>query len=170
MDMSKKTFFATHWLQKDIESLQDSTKSLKSEGHDEVWKPRGRFPTFTHHAKAPKVPSTVGDKFSPLHCFVPGWKGDSLLSKNIIRFERVMTMVQLDVKNELFKIRDFPKTIKLGLYNEFLSYAETLGLHFEGMEDLGRFWSFIDPEKLQEDERISNFIDIYANRVPRSPS
>lgn len=165
MDMSKKTFFATQWLQKDIESLQDSASAMKSDGPAEAWKPRGRFPTFIHHTKAPKLPKAIGDKFSPVHCFVPGWKGDSLLSKNVIRFERVMTLVQMDVKNELFKTKDFPKTIKLGLYNEFLSYAETLGLHFEGMDDLARFWSFIDPEKLQEEERLSNFIDIYANRV-----
>ncbi len=161
--MSKKTFFASHWLYKDLESLKE-TSSLAT-GQKEVLAPRGRFPTFIHHTKSTQLPPSNGEKFSPVHCFVPGWKGDSLLSRNVIRFERVMTLVQMDVKNELFKTKDFPKTIKLGLYNEFLSYAETLGLHFEGLDDLGRFWAHLGPEKLQEDERLANFIDIYANRV-----
>ena len=163
--MSKKTFEAKQWLYNDIERLQDSKSTPMGKDPAEVFKPRGRFPTFNNQPRLPKLPVEPSDKFSPLHCFVPGWKGDSLLSKNVIKFERIMTLVQLDVKNELFKTKDFPKTIKLGLYNEFLSYAETLGLHFEGMDDLGSFWAAIDPEKLQQDEKLSQFIDIYANRV-----
>lgn len=163
--MSKKTFFASQWFQKDVESLTDSARARRNDAQSELLCPKGRFPTFSHQTKPARPPELPTDKFSPLHCFVPGWKGDSLLSKNVIKFERVMTMVQLDVKNELFKTKDFPKTIKLGLYNEFLSYAETLGLHFDGMDDLGKFWGFITPEKLQEEKHLAEFIDIYANRV-----
>ena len=163
--MSKKTFFASQWLQKDIGSANDLTHELIKKEEKVNPKPRNRFPTFIQPRLPKQVKPVEGDKFSPLHCFVPGWKGDSLLSKNVVKFERLMTLVQMDVKNELFKTRDFPRTIKLGLYNEFLSYAETLGLHFEGMDDLSRFWNAIDPEKLSENEHLSQFIDIYANRV-----
>jgi hypothetical protein len=163
--LSKKTFLATHWLQKDIESSKDSGH-LVVEKVAEDFRPKGRFPTFTKHYKAPQVTENIDtDKFSPLHCFVPGWKGDSLLSKNVVKFERLMTLVQMDIKNELFKTRDFPKTIKLGLYTEFLSYAETLSLHFEGLDDLTGFWNNVDPEKLLEEKNLAQFIDIYANRV-----
>ena len=163
--MSKKTFFASQWLQKDIGSLKDPNQMPTGPEQKSSVRPGGRFPTFIQ-PRIPKIPAQPqGDKFSPLHCFVPGWKGDSLLSKNAIKFERLMTLVQMDVKNELFKTRDFPKTIKMGLYNEFLSFAETLGLHFEGLDDLGRFWNVIDPEKLEENGELAQFIDIYANRV-----
>jgi hypothetical protein len=162
--LNKKTFTAINWLQKDIESSHDQhphalEKIAKAFGSDT------RFPTFIKRTVTTNAPKLEGDKFSPLHCFVPGWKGDSLLSKNVLKFERLMTLVQMDIKNDLFKTRDFPKTIKLGLYNEFLSYAESLGLHFEGLEDLSSFWSIIDPEKLAEDKHLSDFIEIYANRV-----
>ncbi len=163
--MNKKTFFAEQWLQKDAESLKDSNSSAIDQKISQTSHPKGRFPTFIHQLRAPKVQPMPGDRFSPLHCFVPGWKGDSLLSKNAVKFERLMTLVQLDIKNELFKTKDFPKTIKLGLHNEFMSYAETLGLHFEGLDELGKFWQMIDPEKLAQDEKLADFIDIYANRV-----
>jgi hypothetical protein len=162
--LNKKTFLASEWLYKDIESTNDSN-AMPINDFKEVFKPRGRFPTFINQSRLPKLPIENNDRFSPLHCFVPGWKGDSLLSKNVVKFERLMTLVQMDVKNELFKTKDFPKTIKLGLYNEFLSYAESLGLHFENMDDLSSFWNVIDPEKLAKDEKLSLFIDIYANRV-----
>ncbi|MFP5386078.1 MAG: hypothetical protein ACLGHN_08375 [Bacteriovoracia bacterium] len=162
--MSKKTFFASQWLHKDIESLHDTNQLPAKKELSSLFRPHGRFPTFTQ-PRVPKTPLTDEGKFSPLHCFVPGWKGDSLLSKNLIKFERMMTLLEMDVKNELFKSKDFPKTIKMGLYNEFLSYAETRGLHFEGLDDLGKFWSIIHPERLAEDQNLSDFIDIYSNRV-----
>lgn len=110
----------------------------------------------------PLLPS---DRFSPLHCFVPGWTGDSLPSKNVLKLERLLDVVQADIKNELFKTRDFPRSIKIGLYTEFLSYAESQSLHFEGLDDIGSFWQMISPEKLKNDKKLSQFIDIYANRV-----
>jgi hypothetical protein len=162
--LNKKTFTALHWLQRDIESIDDSTLHA-TQKVSKTSALKGRFPTFIKHTIKPKMSAVEADRFSPLHCFTPGWKGDSLLSKNVIKFERLMTLVQLDVKNELLKTRDFPKTIKLGLYNEFLSYAETLSLHFEGLDDLGSFWSILNPEKLSEDQHLHDFLEIYANRV-----
>lgn len=168
--LNKKTFFAEQWLQKSIESVKDSNLGPVVSDIPDILRPHSRFPSFNHQsrvAKSAAVNDLVADndRFSPLHCFIPGWKGESLLSRDTLKFERLMTLVQMDVKNELFKTKDFPKTIKLGLYNEFLSFAETLGLHFEGLDELGRFWNVIDPEKLAKDEKLSEFIDIYANRV-----
>ena len=163
--MNKKTFLASNWLQKDINSGNDlSSSTVKKDLKDKI-EPKVRFPTFTLPVRGPNLNANNNDKFSPAHCFVPNWKGDSLISKSVIKFERLMSLVQHDVKNELFKTKDFPKTIKLGLYSEFLSFAEALGLHFEDLDDLGRFWNLIDPEQLNENLNLSQFIDIYANRV-----
>lgn len=157
-------FLASQWFQKSTESHRDSVGSSIGQGLIQI-SSKKRFPSFINHHKTPEITNISSDRFIPLHCFVPGWKGDSLVSKNIIKFEQLMNLVQADIKNELFKTKDFPKTIKLGLYNEFLSYAETLGLHFEGLEDLSRFWSMIEPDHLAEDKNLARFIDIYANRV-----
>lgn len=163
--MSKKTFLASQWFQKSPESQQEGDFYSVNKDQNQKAQSKGRFPTFTHLPKTIKPALNDGDKFSPLHCFVPGWKGDSLLSKNIIKFERLMSLVQLDVKNELLKTKDFPKTIKQGLYTEFLSYAETLGQHFEELDDLGKFWNSISPENLADNGELNQFIEIYTNRV-----
>lgn len=163
--MTKKTFFAQQWLQRDSDPTQDSPPSFAPDFIPEVCPVRSRFPTFIN--RQDKVTRAVLDetKFSPVNCFVPGWKGESLSSKQVIKFEQLLKLVQDDVKSELLKTTDFPRTIKMGLYNEFLSYAESLGLHCEGMDDMGRFWQVLNQDKLTEDENVSQFIDVYAGRV-----
>lgn len=179
--MSKKSFLASQWFQKDIDSVHESTTtsfgqyftdsvSYPSEksnltDHTKSQRSHQRFPKFIYQNKTPKVPQVLGSKFSPIDCFVPGWKGDSLPSMNILKFERLMTKIQLDIKNELLRTKDFPKTIKQGLYNEFLSFAETLGLNFEDLSDLGSFWNALDIDNLNQDHNLSEFINIYSNRV-----
>ncbi len=163
--MTKKTFFAEQWLQKDPESDRENEKSKGPT--KESFPIKNKFPTFNRLVQPARViaPFLGEDRFSPVHCFVPGWKGDSLSSRTVMKFERLISIVQADIKNELFKAKDFPRTIKLGLYNEFLSYADSLSLHCEGLDDLTRFWSLIDAEKIADEKNVSEFIDIYANRV-----
>jgi hypothetical protein len=158
--LTKKTFFAQQWLQRDADPLIETADQVV--GPSRAFKTR--FPSFTCRAST-RAQLGPSDRFSPFHCFIPGWKGDSLASKNVLKLERLLNTVQSDVKNELFKTKDFPRSIKIGLYNEFLSYAESQGLHFEGLDDIGRFWQMVDPEKLKDNQGLSLFIDIYANRV-----
>jgi hypothetical protein len=155
--LSNKTFSAQQWFQKE-------NASLKKE-HQDNRSIRNRFPSFVQIPKKARVGIEPGDRFSPFHCFTPGWTGDSLISKNIHKFELLLLEVQQDVKTELLKSKDFPRTIKIGLYNEFLSYAESLGLHFNGLDDMGNFWALLDADKIQEDEKILEFVNIYSYRV-----
>jgi hypothetical protein len=163
--LTKKTFFAQQWLQKEVDPYEVPARQ-HPETKPEVRDPlKERFRTFNVPVPALNTKLGPDDRFSPLHCFVPGWKGDSLPSKAVIKFDRLITLIHQDIKNELLKTKDFPRSIKFGLHNEFLSYAESMGLHFEGLDDLGRFWSMIDAEKLKQHPQIAEFVDIFTNRV-----
>ncbi len=164
-NMTKKNFFAQQWLQKD-ESHDDSVPPIAMPSVKDLCPAKSRFPTFINRQKTVTTPLILDEtKFSPTNCFVPGWKGESLSSKQVIKFEGLLKKVEDDVRIELLKTKDFPRTIKMGLYNEFLSYSENLGLHFEGLDDMGQFWQFLTPEKLNEDKEVSQFISIYTGRV-----
>ena len=163
--MTRKTFFAQQWFQRH-ESNDDSVIPTDASSSKESCPIKCRFPTFINRQNT--VTSTIlmdDTKFSPVNCFVPGWKGESLSSKQVIKFESLLKTIEDDIRNELLKTKDFPRTIKMGLYNEFLSYAEGQSLHFEGLDDMGRFWQLLSPEKLNEDKDVSKFIDIYAGRI-----
>ena len=147
--MTKKNFEAFNWFQKDHDGPGEAGSVKSIELPCPV---KNRFPTFVHHL--PKLRTfgvELSDRFSPLNCFTPGWKGDSLSSKQVVKFEQLLSLVQSDIINELLKNRDFPRTIKMALYNEFLSYAESLGLHFNKMDDLSSFWACLNPERLEEE-------------------
>ncbi len=127
---------------------------------------KSRFPTFLHQIPKPRAFGVeVSDRFSPVDCFTPGWKGDSLSSRQVVKFEQLLNVVQSDITSELMKNKDFPRTIKMALYNEFLSYAESLGLHFNKMDDLSSFWACLQPEKLEEEPELAQFISTYTGRV-----
>lgn len=160
--MTKKTFFAQQWFQKD-ESQNSS--GIKHAPTKEFCPIKGRFPTFIHHQVQISKPNIDDSRFSPVNCFIPGWKGDSLSSKQVIKFERLLKTVEDDIKNELLKNKDFPRSIKMGIYNEFLSFAESLSLHCEGLDDMTRFWHFLTPEGLTENKDIAQFVDILVGRV-----
>ena len=163
--MTKKTFIAQQWFQKDSDTAPES-KSLHAQNSDrDSSSANHRFPTFTSKKIPSKQPPLSDSKFSPANCFVPGWKGDSLSSKQVIAFERLLKKIQDDVRGELLKTKDFPRSIKMALHTEFLSFADAQGLHFEGLDDIGRFWLNLNPEKLNEEKQISQFIDIYAGRI-----
>ena len=162
--MTRKTFSAHQWLQKE-ESQNDSKVPAISSLAKDLCPIRSRFPTFINRQKIVTRPILDETKFSPASCFVPGWKGESLSSKQVIKFERLLKSVEDDIRSELLKTKDFPRTIKMALYNEFLSYAENLGLNFEGLDDMGHFWQLLNPEKLNDDKDVSLFIDIYTGRV-----
>lgn len=159
--MTKKTFEALNWFQKEHRTDEGLTPSKP-----ETCPVRSRFPTFLHHKpKARNFGLEVSDRFSPLNCFTPGWKGESLSSKSVIRFEKLLSEVQSDIQDELLKTKDFPRSIKMALYSEFLSYAESSGLHFDKMDDLSKFWAFLTIEKLEEEPELKEFISTYTGRV-----
>lgn len=164
--MTRKTFFAQQWLTREESSHDSSAPSIKTIAK-EICPIRSRFPTFINrqNSTTPALTNIDDTKFSPMNCFIPGWKGESLSSKQVIQFERLLKVVESDIRNELLKTKDFPRTIKMGLYNEFLSYAESLGLHFEGLDDMGRFWQLLSPESLQDNKDLSQFIEVYTGRV-----
>jgi hypothetical protein len=164
--MTKKTFIAQQWFQSEAAPSEELARSQKNHRHVEEKETKQKiFPTFTH-SKGQEIPLKLDDsKFSPAHCFVPGWKGDSLSSRQVIQFEKLLKNIQDDVRHELLKTKDFPRSIKMGLYNEFLSFAESLGLHFDGLDDLGKFWQTLHSEDQNRDKSISDFLDIYAGRI-----
>ena len=163
--MTKKTFFAQQWLQRSEEPLSDSHNLFHPTENKPFCSAKNRFPSFVNRQQTVTRPILDNSKFSPLNCFVPGWRGDSLPSKQVLHFERLLKRVQEDVKSELLKAQDFPRKIKMGLHNEFLSYAGSLGLHFDGLDELSRFWHYLSPETINEDKHVSQFVEIYAGRV-----
>ena len=176
--MSNKSFFAANWFKKGPDSLVESDQiHIQNLSKNYVYSSELlRFPKFTKAPQKMPAPPLQSHKFYPFHCFIPGWSGESLLSKNIIQLESILRILKDDIKNELLKSSYFPRSIKQGVFSEFLSYANSHHLNFEGLCDLKTFWSSIyslnvysaknsGPDESPEIISLNDFLDIYCFRV-----
>jgi hypothetical protein len=83
----------------------------------------------------------------------------------VVKFRNLLKIVSDDVRTELLKSREFPKTIKLGIYNEFLSFVEGRGLVLNKMDDLGSFWQMIHSKEGRQEPILQEFLELYCARV-----
>lgn len=161
--MTRKSFSAEDWFKTEPDLQRIQKKSIEELTPESRLK--ARFPTFTPPSAKQAAIIEDCDRFSPLNCFTPGWRGDSLLSKGVVKFRNLLRLVSDDVRNELLKSREFPKTIKLGIHNEFLSFVEGRGLVLNKMDDIGSFWQMIHSEEGNEEKILQEFLQLYCARV-----
>jgi hypothetical protein len=97
--------------------------------------------------------------------FVPGWRGESLVSKNVKEFNETIAKIHADVKKNFLQIPFLTSKMKLGIYNEFLSFAEFKAYNFTGIDSSEDFFNAIKNPKSEHKENLDQFIDIYTLRT-----
>lgn len=166
--MSSKPFLAGHWLARNIDSLQEP-QALPQSSVSLTTAPsiKNRFPTFNNRVRKRKpvlsLENSIG--FQPAQFLTPGWQGDSLTSKASSKYIYLLDTLKSDVLKQL-SFQEFNRSLKLGIYNEFLSFANDQGLQFCELGELSTFWSALKNEKTEERPNVlNNFLDLYCYRV-----
>jgi hypothetical protein len=123
------------------------------------------FPTFSTRRRPVRaqIESAVAAGFRPAEFLTPGWEGGSLTSRPAMRYVRLLETLCEDVRLRLCA-HDFNRSLKLGIYNEFLTFARDRGLDCVDLADLTSFWRGI----AQTHERpvaLQTFLDLYCARV-----
>tara|TARA_Y100000768_G_C23990629_1_gene692370 strand:- start:7442 stop:10291 length:2850 start_codon:yes stop_codon:yes gene_type:complete len=157
----KKSFSASHW----FKSVEPKTKS--SDYQDKVInKAQGKtnkndiLAPFYNRAEQPVKIENQLNKF-----FVPGWKGESLISKNVKSFIQVLEAFHLDVTQCLQKAEMFSRKQKMAIYEEFISYAEFKTLNCSQLDNHLKFWQeFKNPDSPYKDQ-INHFFKIFSFRI-----
>ena len=168
--MTKKPFSAEQWFKREHHPLASNLateNAMKNSSTDSYFvKSQNIFPSFKNLRLNHSAPAVESQGFCPLNYLTPGWTGESLISKNIIRFQKNLELIVADIRRQFYQSTDFTRSIKAGLYEEFLSYAETLGLHADEADEQSRFWQLIRSEELHEAHpAIAGFMNIYFHRV-----
>jgi len=165
--LTKKPFLAGQWLVQDLESVElapaDRARAMS------VTTPaspaRSLFPSFTTHRRPARaqIESAVAHGFRPAHFLTPGWDGAALTCRLSARYVRLLDALGEDVRLRLCG-QDFNRSLKLGIYNEFLTFAQGRGLTDSTLGDPAGFWLAVrDPAR--HTEELRTFLDLFCARV-----
>lgn len=103
--------------------------------------------------------------FNPGTYFIPGWKGDSLVSKTGQQLNRIIDLIKVDCEKQFLNDQGFNRTLKTGIFNEFLAYAEHIGHNFDGLDNYTSFSKHLKDPNSSEFEALKKFVDLYTYRV-----
>jgi len=96
--------------------------------------------------------------------FTPGWKGEGLLSKTGLELQSIFRQLWADGKNQFEQHNLFNKSLKLSIYNHFLSYASHVPLNCEQITSPSSFWAHLEDKQSPYREHLDQFTDIFTFR------
>lgn len=103
-------------------------------------------------------------EFSPSLFFTPGWTGEGLISKRALSIKKTLHLLWNDAKRQFVSHDHFNKTLKLSIYNQFLSFLQTKGKDGLEISTYSLLWEHIQDPNSPFKQDIQEFIDIYTFR------
>ena len=151
--MSKNSFNLDHWFLSDEEK-----KSLKENLKKRAKSPQEILAPFYPEQK--DNPKALMQKY-----FVPGWRGESLISKNVKDFNHLLESIQRDAYEAIKSQRSFPRKRILQFYNEFMSLAHYLNFNLSGIDSAQDFWEQIGDADSPNLKELDLFCRILSYRI-----
>lgn len=144
--MSKNNFNLDNWFLSDREknSLQE-TLPKKAKTPQEILAP--------FYPENKNNPNLLMQQY-----FVPGWKGESLISKNVKDFKTLLVKLQNDAFKALKTKSNFPKKMIGRFYDEFLSFSEFMAFSDSEIDNASQFWN----EFRNEESEFREFLDLFG--------
>ncbi|MCO4754706.1 MAG: hypothetical protein KC478_09485, partial [Bacteriovoracaceae bacterium] len=159
--MNKRSFHAGQWFLKETDATeQERQYASENEAQKEC------LQSTAQKALTPFVPNANADETQGLKkYFIPGWKGESLISKDVKKFNELLDHFYLDAKANLLKRNNFNRKLRISIYEEFIAYAEFKTCICAEMDDYTVFWNEIDNPDSKYKELLDEFINIFSFRV-----
>jgi hypothetical protein len=153
--LSKKVFQAENWFHKGTSS--SPLEDLYSQSNDSQEGESCSLPPFIPKEDQSDQPLS---KF-----FVPGWKGDSLLSKEVHKFNVVLNRLHEDTKQNFLCLNNLNRKLKLAIFNEFFSFMEFKAITLTELDDYHKFWHHIKDPESEHRQILDQFINVFTYRV-----
>lgn len=148
--MSNSDFNAYSWLSTD----NQAHSSNKTELEDRLF--HESLADFSRQS----TPQNSFNRF-----FVPGWKGESLVSKEVKEFTYTLSKIHEDTKNKFLSIGFLNSKLKEGIYEEFLKFADFKAINFTGIDTSSDFFYEIKNKDSEYRKELDQFLDIYTFRT-----
>ncbi len=157
--MNKKTFSASNWFAQEKIDIIDNTDIIRDRSNESS--PSSSVLAPFMEAQEEKI----GVETDLNRFFIPGWKGESLISKNIKSFIKTLDIFHKDAYQQFIKNEKFSKRLKISIYEEFIDYANHQAIACAGIENYLDFWSEVKNPDSEFRADIEHFITIFSFRI-----
>lgn len=103
--------------------------------------------------------------FKPNNFLVPGWKGEGLISKKAIKLSNSLKLLKQDAKIQFQRLYSNNRSLKMTIYNEFISYAGAHDIHLHEIDNLNEFWKHLVDENSPIKIELNKFVEAYCFRA-----
>ena len=158
--MTKKDFSAVNWFAQNKIDVKDSTNNIIRSRTRSTKAYQGILAPFIDQKQNEIVLESELNKF-----FVPGWKGESLISKDIKSFIQIIDQIHQDVKEHFVLTDKFSRSLKRTIFDEFLNFAEFKSLNCIGLDTQINFWKEINNSESPHRDEIDHFLNIFSFRI-----
>ncbi|MBC7428431.1 MAG: hypothetical protein H7336_07465 [Bacteriovorax sp.] len=109
--------------------------------------------------------STPVSAFNPSEFFIPGWKGEGLITASAIVIKNSLSNLTIDAQALFKKSCSSSKSMKLQTYNEFMHFAEYANLDKSLLGQQNDFWLHVQDETSPLKKHIEDFLKVHCFRA-----
>lgn len=103
--------------------------------------------------------------FNPSEFFIPGWKGEGLITASAIVIKNTLHNLTIDAEALFKKSCSTSKSMKLQTYNEFIQFAEYTKLDRSLLTQQNDFWLHVQDDSSPLKKEIEAFFKIHCFRA-----
>lgn len=111
------------------------------------------------------VQSDAHATFNPSEFFIPGWKGEGLITASAIVIKNSLNNLSIDALSLFKKSCSTSKSMKLQTYNEFMHFADYAKFDKSLLSQQNDFWLNMQDESSPLKKHIDDFIRIHCFRA-----
>ena len=114
---------------------------------------------------SPYSGETSASVFNPSEFFIPGWKGEGLITASAIVIKNSLSNLSIDAQALFKKACSTNKSMKLQTYNEFLHFAEYAKLDKSLLGQHNDFWLHVQDDTSPLKKHIDDFLKVHCFRA-----
>lgn len=105
------------------------------------------------------------EEFAPKDFLIPGWKGESLISRPAIYIKKIQEQLRKDALSQFRKFKTHNKSRRQVIHAEFMDFAKSKSFNLGELEQIHMFWVHLENPKSQYKEILESFADLYSFRA-----
>ena len=101
-------------------------------------------------------------EFDPSSFLIPGWKGESLLSRSALVLHKIQNQLWQDAVSQFQNHPNFNQSLQKGIHREFLSFAKHYEIQGEEFESGTNFWRHFYDESSPYRKQLDYFVQQFC--------